>query len=108
MRRAAAGRARGVQGRAEALAQLNKLMVRFSPIGMFAIVAHAVGTIELNQLALIQGYLVAYGAATLLLVFWILPACVRSNRRHRPRPRHRHRRPPQARKFRAAPAGTLR
>ena len=61
---------------AETLAQLNKLMVRFSPIGMFAIVAHAVGTIELNQLALIQGYLVTYGAATLLLVFWILPACV--------------------------------
>ena len=61
---------------AEALARLNKSMVRLSPVGMFAIVAHAVGTIELEQLALIQGYLVAYGAATLLLVFWILPAFV--------------------------------
>ncbi len=60
----------------EALGRLNKLVVKLTPLGMFGIVAHTAGTIEMEQFRLIQGYLLTYGAAAILLSFVILPAFV--------------------------------
>ncbi|MEK6236562.1 MAG: cation:dicarboxylase symporter family transporter, partial [Planctomycetales bacterium] len=62
----------------DGLSRLNKLVVRLSPLGVFAIVGHATGTISLENFLLLQGYLLAYGAAALLLVFWILPSLIAS------------------------------
>ncbi len=59
-----------------ALAKLNKLVVRLTPIGMFAIVAQASGTIDFMQFSLIQGYLLTYAAAVVILSFVVVPALV--------------------------------
>jgi proton glutamate symport protein len=56
--------------------RLNKLVVRLSPIGIFAITGHATGTMAFDEFALLQGYLLVYGAATVLLSFWVLPALI--------------------------------
>ncbi len=60
----------------DALARLNKLVVKLTPIGIFAIVAHAVGTTDVQQFILIQGYLLSYATASIILVFIVLPALV--------------------------------
>ncbi len=60
----------------EALAKLNKLVVKLTPVGIFAIVAHATGTTDLGQFRLIQGYLLTYAAAAIVISFVVLPALV--------------------------------
>lgn len=60
----------------EALARLNRYVVKASPIGIFAIVGDAAGTLSLEQFGLMQGYLLVYGAGALVLCFWVLPALV--------------------------------
>ena len=60
----------------DALAKLNKLVVQLTPIGMFGIVAYTAGTIDFEQFILIQGYLLTYGAAAVILVFVLLPALI--------------------------------
>jgi proton glutamate symport protein len=61
---------------ADALAKLNKLVVKLTPLGMFGIVAYTAGTIDLDQFRLIQGYLLTYGASALILAFFLLPALI--------------------------------
>jgi len=61
-----------------ALGKLNNLVVKLTPIGLFAVVGHAAGTLSIEQVGLMQGYLVVYGVAALLLCIWILPALVAS------------------------------
>ena len=61
----------------DALAKLNKLVVKLTPIGMFAIVAYAAGTTDIEQFELIQGYLLTYGGVgNHLLALIVLPALV--------------------------------
>jgi Na+/H+-dicarboxylate symporter/ABC-type amino acid transport substrate-binding protein len=60
----------------EALAKLNKLVLKLTPIGIFAIVAHATGTTDPGQFRLIQGYLLTYAVAAIVLSFVVLPALV--------------------------------
>jgi len=62
----------------DALANLNKLVVKLTPIGILAITAHAAGTIDLNKFSLIQGYLLTYCAAAIIISFVVLPAVVAS------------------------------
>jgi Na+/H+-dicarboxylate symporter/ABC-type amino acid transport substrate-binding protein len=62
-----------------ALARANQFMIRLTPIGVFAIAAHFVGTIDVGQLARLRVYLLAYGAMALFLTLYVLPrlvACV--------------------------------
>jgi Na+/H+-dicarboxylate symporter/ABC-type amino acid transport substrate-binding protein len=59
-----------------ALARANRLVVRLTPIGLFAIAAHTTGTIDLDQVARLRVYLIAYGAMALLLSFWVFPGLV--------------------------------
>jgi proton glutamate symport protein len=58
----------------EGLGNLNGMIVRLAPIGIFGIVGHAAGTLSFEQFGLLQGYLIVYGVAALLLSLWILPA----------------------------------
>jgi len=60
----------------EALAKMNRMVVQLTPIGLFAIAAHTAGTIELGQLSLLQGYLLAYCLPAVILSLVVLPAFV--------------------------------
>ena len=60
----------------DALARLNKLVVKMTPVGMFAIVAYTAGTIDLNQLSLIQGYILTYAGSSIVLCFVVLPLLI--------------------------------
>jgi proton glutamate symport protein len=60
----------------DGLSKLNKLVVKLTPVGMFAIVAHAAGTTDIEQFSLIQGYLLTYAAAAIILAFFVLPLLV--------------------------------
>ena len=59
-----------------ALARANRLVVRLTPLGLFAIAAHTAGTLDLQQVARLRVYLVAYGAMALLLSLWVFPGLV--------------------------------
>lgn len=60
----------------EALAKVNKMVVQLTPIGLFAIAANTAGTIELGQLSLLQGYLLAYCLPAIILSLVVMPAFV--------------------------------
>jgi Na+/H+-dicarboxylate symporter len=60
----------------EALSRVTRFMVGLTPIGVFAIVAVATGTMTLNELARLEVYFVVYIAASLFLTFWVLPVLV--------------------------------
>jgi Na+/H+-dicarboxylate symporter/ABC-type amino acid transport substrate-binding protein len=59
-----------------ALAHANRLVVRLTPLGLFAIAAHTAGTLDLDQLARLRVYFIAYGAMALLLSLWVFPGLV--------------------------------
>ena len=59
-----------------ALARANRLVVRLTPIGLFAIAGHTAGTMDLDQVARLRVYLIAYGAMALLLALWVFPGLV--------------------------------
>lgn len=59
-----------------ALEKLNKLVVKLTPLGIFAICAYTAGTIDFKQFSLIQGYLLTYAASALILSFVVLPLLV--------------------------------
>jgi Na+/H+-dicarboxylate symporter/ABC-type amino acid transport substrate-binding protein len=58
------------------LARANRFLIRLTPIGVFAIAAHFVGTVDLGQLARLRVYLIAYGVLALFLALYVLPALV--------------------------------
>jgi Na+/H+-dicarboxylate symporter/ABC-type amino acid transport substrate-binding protein len=58
------------------VSRATRLIVGLTPYGMFAIAAHAAGTLRLQQLGQIQVYLVTYVAVALLLALWFLPGVI--------------------------------
>ena len=60
----------------EAVGRITRFVVSLTPIGVFAIGAVAAGTMTLETLERLEVYLVAFGAAALLLTFWVLPLLV--------------------------------
>jgi Na+/H+-dicarboxylate symporter len=62
----------------QALTRVNHFIVRLTPIGVFAISAHAAGTLSLADVNRLQAYLVVYTAVVLLLTFIVLPSLVAS------------------------------
>ncbi len=60
----------------EALSSATKFIVGLTPYGIFAIAANTAGTLNLEQLARIQVYLVTYVIIALLLALWVLPGLV--------------------------------
>lgn len=61
-----------------ALDRVTGFVVRLAPIGVFALMASAAGTLDLADLGRIQVYVLAYVGVALALVFWVLPALVRT------------------------------
>jgi Na+/H+-dicarboxylate symporter/ABC-type amino acid transport substrate-binding protein len=63
------------------LRRMNGLIIRLTPLGLFAIAASAAGTLTLQEFGRLQGYLLVYTLGVLLLVGWVLPmtiaACTR-------------------------------
>ena len=59
-----------------ALARANRLVTRLTPIGLFAIAAHTAGTMDLDQVARLRVYQIAYAVVVLLLSFWVFPGLV--------------------------------
>jgi Na+/H+-dicarboxylate symporter len=57
----------------EALMKVTGMVVKLTPIGVFAISANAAGTMSVAEFGRLQVYLVSYNAAALLLTFFILP-----------------------------------
>ena len=60
----------------EALSKATKFVVSLTPYGIFAIAANTAGTLNLEQLARIQVYVITYVAIALLIALWVLPGLV--------------------------------
>lgn len=58
------------------LERITGAVVRLAPIGVFALMASAAGTLDFSDLGRIQVYVLVYCALALVLVFWVLPALV--------------------------------
>ncbi len=55
------------------LSRIAMMVVKLTPIGVFAIAANAAGTMTIAEFGRLQSYIIPFIAATLLLTFWILP-----------------------------------
>jgi proton glutamate symport protein len=60
------------------MAQVTQFVSRLTPIGVFAIVASASGTMSLEELGRLQVYLLTYVGMALVLALWGLPALIMS------------------------------
>jgi Na+/H+-dicarboxylate symporter len=58
------------------LKRANQFAVGLTPIGLFAIAAHIVGTVDAAQFAQVRVYLISYAVMALLLSLWVLPGLV--------------------------------
>lgn len=55
------------------LTRIAMMVVKITPIGVFAIAANAAGTMTIDEFGRLQSYIIPFIVATLLLTFWILP-----------------------------------
>jgi Na+/H+-dicarboxylate symporter/ABC-type amino acid transport substrate-binding protein len=55
------------------LTRIAMMVVKVTPIGVFAIAANAAGTMTIEEFGRLQSYIIPFIVATLLLTFWILP-----------------------------------
>ena len=55
------------------LSRIAMMVVKVTPIGVFAIAANASGTMTIEEFGRLQSYIIPFIVATLLLTFWILP-----------------------------------
>lgn len=55
------------------LTRIAMMVVKVTPIGVFAIAANAAGTMTIEEFGRLQCYIIPFITATLLLTFWILP-----------------------------------
>lgn len=69
----------------EAIMRIAGFVARLAPIGVFALIASAAGTLDVEALGRLQVYIFTYIGAALLLSFWILPALVGALTPIRPR-----------------------
>jgi Na+/H+-dicarboxylate symporter len=60
----------------EALSSATKFVVGLTPYGIFAIAANTAGTLNVEQVARIQVYLITYVIVALLVALWVLPGLV--------------------------------
>ncbi|RLD85959.1 MAG: hypothetical protein DRJ07_01935 [Bacteroidetes bacterium] len=61
---------------AKALNQVNKMVIKITPLGVFAIAASTTGTISLDEISKLQAYILIYTAIVLILTFWVLPSFI--------------------------------
>ena len=60
----------------EAVSTATKFVVSLTPYGIFAIAANTAGTLNVEQLARIEVYLIAYVVVASLIALWVLPGLV--------------------------------
>lgn len=60
----------------KALNQVNKLIIKLTPIGVFAIAAATVGTVSWEELGKLQSYLLIYTIAVIIMTMWVLPGLI--------------------------------
>ena len=60
----------------DALSSATKFVVGLTPYGIFAIAANTAGTLNVEQVARIQVYLITYVIVALLVALWVLPGLV--------------------------------
>ncbi|MFN8092924.1 MAG: cation:dicarboxylase symporter family transporter [Vicinamibacteria bacterium] len=60
----------------QALGRAGSLVVRLTPLGLFAIAGHAAGTLRVDELERLQAYLFVSVGLSLVLTFWLVPAVV--------------------------------
>src|SRR5262249_61864716 len=61
-----------------AVTLVTNFVSKLTPIGVFAVVASAAGTMRLEDLSKLQVYLWTYVAIALVLTLWVLPALIMS------------------------------
>ena len=61
-----------------AVTQVTTFVAKLTPIGVFAVVASAAGTMRLEDAGKLQVYLVTYVAMAFVLTLWVLPAVITS------------------------------
>ena len=57
----------------DGLNQVNKMIIKITPIGVFSIAAGVVSTLSWSDLSRLQGYLLVYLLAVILMTFLVLP-----------------------------------
>jgi Na+/H+-dicarboxylate symporter len=60
----------------EAIVRITHLVIALTPIGVFALTAVTAGTLTSETWLRLEAYFLVFGAAALLLAFWILPLLV--------------------------------
>jgi Na+/H+-dicarboxylate symporter len=58
---------------ADTLIRITNIVVKLTPVGVFAIAAAAAGTMTIEEFGRLQVYLVSFNVAVLLLTFYVLP-----------------------------------
>jgi Na+/H+-dicarboxylate symporter/ABC-type amino acid transport substrate-binding protein len=58
------------------LQKVNSMVVKLTPLGIFAITASAAGTLSLDEFGRIQAYLLTLTVAVLLLTLWVYPLLI--------------------------------
>jgi len=70
------GLLRGMDVLAAGLNEINKMVIKLTPVGLFAIAAGTAGTISLTEIGKLQAYLVTYTVIAIVLSFVVLPLLV--------------------------------
>ncbi len=63
----------GLSATANALIRVTNIIVKLTPLGVFAIAAAAAGTMTIEEFGRLQVYLISFNVGVLLLTFWVLP-----------------------------------
>ncbi|MEP5764299.1 MAG: cation:dicarboxylase symporter family transporter [Halieaceae bacterium] len=61
---------------ADGLNRINKIVIRLTPPGAYAIAAGVAGTIAIDEISKLQAYLITYTVVCLILTFMVLPLLV--------------------------------
>ncbi len=62
----------------DGLGRINLFLVRLAPIGLFTLTAAAAGTLRLEEMSRLQGYLIMFTLACLMAAFGVLPLLLSS------------------------------
>ncbi|WOJ97139.1 cation:dicarboxylase symporter family transporter [Congregibacter brevis] len=72
----AGGLLTGLDTLTDALNRVNKLVIKLTPLGVFAIAAGTAGTMSLDELGRLQGFLISYTLLVAAVTFVVLPLLV--------------------------------
>jgi Na+/H+-dicarboxylate symporter len=60
----------------DVMMRITGMVAKLAPLGVFALMAYAVGTTDLSDLARLQVYIVLYALIALVLSLWVLPGLI--------------------------------